>query len=843
MNQTRNMLSYFVRGLLIVSLSLAACPPAQAETAAVTPATSGVPSSEPAAEITGLSAEPPIITLDSGGRAAFLVTATKADGFPGDVTGMAVLTVSDASVLSIEGPGRVRGNSPGKATLEVVFQEKRISIPVEVSPAADAPPNFVSHVLPILGKAGCNAGACHAKADGQNGFRLSVFAFDPKSDYQNITIGARGRRVFISNPGESLLLLKATQIVPHEGGARFEKDSDAYRMLARWIGTGMSYASDQEPVLSRLEVFPKTRRYHKGDQQRLIAKAVYQDGSTRDVTDLAQFDSNEKQIATVSQDGIVSAGQVNGQAVIVARFMGLVGDSQVLVPADKLLPEKAYQELPVRNFIDSLAYARFRELGLFPSGMCSDAEFLRRAYLDVTGTLPPVEEAVAFAADADPDKRVKLADRLLAHPAYADHWAVKWADLLRPNPDRVGVKSVYLLDQWLRDCFRSNKPYDAMVRGILTVQGNTHREGPAVIYRDRREPADLSTMFSQLFLGVRLDCAKCHHHPNEKWSQEDFYRMAAFFAPLKQKGGGISAPISGGNETFYVVAGGTLKHPVTGEVMKPRPPDGPEAVLENGRSDPRLSLADWLLDKENPFFAKAAVNRVWGQFFGRGIVDPVDDFRLSNPPSNPALLDALAAEFVSSGYDLKALMRVILTSRLYQLGSEPNESNIGDTRNFSRFPRRRMGAETMADALAQVTGVPTRYPGLPLGARAVEAWTYKIDSRTMDAFGRPNSSSDCPCERNIKPAISQSLHLMNSEILNEKLTSTDAGGVVQRLVAGNKTAREIVEELYLTCYSRLPAEDELCIALASYGGGADRRKAAEDLLWALINSAEFVFNH
>jgi len=792
---------------------------------------------------TALVSEPARVRLAAGQRAAFLITERLADGSEVDATDAAAVTVNAPDHAAIESPGVVRAGAAGSAVMTVTRGAHRLEIPVEITPPSEAPLSFVRDVLPVLGRAGCAAGACHAKADGQNGFRLSVFSFDPRSDYQNIVTGARGRRIFPSDPAESLVLLKATQTVPHEGGALFDRDSDAFRTLTGWIGSGLAFRAENEPALTRVEVFPKERRYRKGARQRLLVHAHHADGSVRDVTSLASFSVNDKQIASVSDEGVVTIDQVSGQAVIVARFMGMVGDSQVIVPADHILPAAAYVGLPVNNFIDELARARFQQMGLLPSAPCTDAEFLRRASLDILGLLPSAEEARVFLADLDPEKRVRAVDRLLAHPAYADHWATKWADLLRPNPDRVGVKSVFILDQWLRDSFRQNKPIDQFVREILLAQGNTHRHGPSVIYRDRREPAELTTMFSQLFLGVRLDCAKCHHHPNEKWSQEDFHRMAAFFAPLRQKGGGISAPISGGNETFYVVAGGTLKHPVTGEVMKPQPPDGPPAEIAP-EADPRAALAAWLLDPANPFFARAMANRVWSQFFGKGIVDPVDDFRLSNPPSNPALLDALGAELVRSNYDIKALMRTIMASRLYQVTSEPNETNAADSRHFSRAYRRRMGAETMADAIADITGVPTAYPGLAAGSRAAQAWTYKIESRTMDAFGRPNSSSDCPCERNMRPAIGQSLHLMNSDQLHGKLTSTADAARVQRLAASPAAPREIVTELYLACFGRHPIEEELQAATAAFTDDpAVRRQAVEDVLWALLNSAEFVFNH
>ena len=713
----------------------------------------------------------------------------------------------------------------------------------EIAPPPNAAPSFVRDVLPVLSKAGCNAGACHAKPDGQNGFKLTVFSFDPKSDYRNIVQSARSRRVFPAAPEESLILLKATDTVPHEGGERFAKDSDAYRTLVQWISSGMVYRGENEPSLDRISVQPAERIYKKGDTQQLAVKAHYSDGAERDVTALAGFVSNDKDLARVTDDGLVSAGKVSGQAVIVARFMGLVGDSRITVPADRLLPEAQYASLPANNFIDELAYAQFKRLGLFPSDTCTDAEFLRRASLDTIGALPAPEEARAFLADADEHKREKLIDRLLAHPFYADFWANKWADLLRPNSDRVGIKSVYILDQWLRASFRENKPYDQFVREIVTTEGNTHRFGPAVIYRDRREPADLTTMFSQLFLGVRLDCAKCHHHPNEKWGQEDFYRMAAFFGPLKQKGAGISAPISAGNETFYFAPGKTVKHPVTGEMMEPRPPDA-DGIKVADDTDPRRALADWMTDPKNPFFAKAVANRTWAAFFGKGIVDPVDDFRISNPPSNPALLDALGQEVVWQKFNLKEFMRTILRSHLYQLSTVPNEFNNADTRNFSRSYRRRLPAEVLADALDDITGVPSAYPGMPPGSRAMQVWSYKIDSPTMDAFSRPNSSSDCPCERDARPSIVQALHLMNSRLLQEKLASKEASARVQRVAESKLTPSEIITDLYLSCYSRTPTDEELKIATSAFSNeGATRRSATEDVLWALLNSAEFVFNH
>ena len=797
----------------------------------------------PAAESGALAAEPPSLTIPAGTAARFIVSATLTDGCVEDVTARTTAAPSIPDSIRIAAPGVIEALRPGRLVISLVCDDRRTELPVEITPPRSGPASFVRDVLPVLARAGCSAAACHARADGQNGFKLSVFSYDPRSDHSQIVHAARGRRVFPAAPHESLLLLKAAAILPHEGGPRISRDSPAWHTMADWIGSGMVYQVKDEPSLVGIEVLPAERRLHRRSTQQLVVRARYSDASIRDVTALAAFEPNDRQLLDVDEHGLVRTQETGGDGVVVARYMGMVDDARFVVPGERSLPPDAHRQLPVRNFIDAAAWPRLASLGFLPSAPCSDAEFLRRASLDVIGLLPSPDEARAFLSDPRPDKRRLLIDHLLARPAFADHWAARFADLIRPNPDRVGVKGVFILDQWLREAFRTNLPWDQFARELLLATGNTHRFGPVVVYRDRREPADLATLFSQLFMGVRMDCARCHHHPTEKWSQEDFHRMAAFFAPIARKGGGISAPISGGNETIFFSPGGTLRHPVTDEVLSPKPPDGPPAEVAPD-ADPRHALLTWLLDPANPFFARAIANRIWGHFFGRGIVDPVDDFRLSNPPSHPELLDALATELRRSGYDLKALMRVIVDSQLYQLSSIPNETNAGDLRGFSRFYRRRLGAETMADALATVTGLPESFPGLPAGSRATEAWTYKIMSRTMDAFGRPNSSSDCPCERQLKPALGQALHLMNAESLHARLVSKDPRATVERLAAGQLAPAAIVEELYLACFSRLPTPEESTIAVASFADDpAARRRAVEDLLWALVNSAEFIFNH
>ena len=707
--------------------------------------------------------------------------------------------------------------------------------------SAEAPVSFIHDVMPHLMKAGCASGNCHAKPEGQNNFKLSVFGYDPKHDYNEIVRDDRGRRLFLAAPEESLLLKKATGDVPHEGGARIDRKSEAYLKLLTWIKQGVPFAIEGEPKLDTVSVEPREQSYKKGAAQKLKVTAKYSNGTIRDVTNLTDYLSQDKEMAVVDEHGQVKVGAISGEGVIVVRYMGLVDVARITVPADKILPPELYAKLPVNNEIDRLVHERHQKLGILPSETCSDEEFLRRASIDLIGKLPTIEMAKKFLADTRADKRARLVDALLEQPNYADHWAVKWGDLIRPNPSRVGVKPVYLLDTWLRDSFRQNKPYNTMVRELLTAQGSTHDYGPVAVFRDKREPVDASSFVSQIFLGVRLDCAKCHHHPSEKWTQEDYYQLAAFFGQMRRKGQGISAPISGEPEYWWYGGKGEVTHPITDAVMTPKPPDGPEMPYVEGQ-DPRVALTDWMAGSENPFFAKAIVNRIWSDFLGRGIVDPVDDIRVSNPPTNEALLDWLAQDFSSNGYDLKHLMRTIVNSRTYQLSSQPNEHNLADNKNFSRSLKRRMSAEVLLDAVCDVTGVRETFSGLPPNARAVQTWNHKLDSDFLDAFGRPNASQECPCERERKSSVVQALHLMNSNSLQTKLSSSS--GRISTLAKSDTPEPKLITEIYLAAYNRSPRAEELKTALRFFSTpGATRQTAIEDLAWALINSAEFVFNH
>jgi hypothetical protein len=713
--------------------------------------------------------------------------------------------------------------------------------------AADTPaPTFERDIQPILTRYGCNAGACHGKARGQNGFQLSLLAYDNDFDYSAITTEARGRRIFPANPAFSLILRKASGQVPHGGGKKLPEGGPEYRALETWIATGTPRTPADAPVLAKITVSPDRRSMKPNETQQLAVTAHYSDGTKRDVTRLAQFSSSESVYAAVDANGLVKAGPIPGEAAIMARFAEKFAIFPVIIPFSQLTNEQLSRIIPVVNFVDQNVWVKLKQLNLTPSDVAPDATFHRRAYLDVIGRLPTPDETRQFLADKDPKKHEKLIDALLERPEYADFWANKWTDLLRPNPYHVGMKATYNLDQWLRKSFRANKPYDEFVREIIAANGSTFTNGAAVFYRNRREPDELTTMVSQLFLGVRLDCAKCHHHPFEVWGQDDFYSFAAFFGRVGRKGVGISAPISGGEEAIHLGTGtgrrggSTVKHPLNGKEMTPTPLLGKPLDIPLEK-DPREVLAEWVTAPENPYFAKVIANRVWADLMGRGIVDPVDDLRATNPPSNPELLDALAKDFRANKCDLKKLIRTICVSHAYQLSTTPNDRNASDLRNYSRHYRQRLRAEVLLDMVSDITGVPEKFEAMPPGSRAIEVWTARSQSVFLDSFGRPDPNQDPPCERTADTTVVQALHLMNSPALHRKVTADD--GRCAELAKGKKSPAEIADELYLLAYCRPPTDTERANAVKRFDKkGATRRSAAEDLMWALINTPEFVFN-
>lgn len=795
----------------------------------------------------GLTAYPPAVALDGAGARQQLVVTETTGAKQFDRTASATYASSAPAVAVVSASGLVTPKGDGEALITATTPAGTAKVSVKVRNAATgAPVTFERDVQPILTRYGCNAGPCHGKARGQNGFQLSLLAYDNDFDFNAITTEARGRRIFPANPAFSLLLRKATGQVPHGGGKKLAEGSPEYRALETWIATGTPRTPAGAPKLEKITAFPESRLLGLKAGQQLAVTAHYSDGSTQDVTNLAQFSSSESVYAAVDAGGKVTAGPIPGEAAIMARFAEKFAVCSVLIPLPTSVDAAVYGKLPQNNFIDGLVWKKLQQLNITPSELSTDAQFHRRAYLDVIGRLPTPDETRAFLAGKDPKKREKLLDALLERPEYADFWANKWTDLLRPNPYHTGMKATYNFDQWIRKSFRENKPYDQFVREIITANGSTFTNGAAVFYRNRREPDELTTMVSQLFLGVRLDCAKCHHHPFEVWGQDDFYSLAAFFGRVGRSGTGISAPISGGEEAVFLGrgtgrrAGSTVKHPLTGKEMTPTPLLGKPLDLAPER-DPREVLAEWVTSPENPYFARVIANRVWADLMGRGIVDPVDDLRATNPPSNPELLDALAKDFHKNKCDLKALIRTICLSRAYQLATVPNDRNASDLRNYSRHYRQRLRAEVLLDMVSDITGVPEKFEAMPPGSRAIEVWTARSQSVFLDSFGRPDPNQDPPCERTSETTVVQALHLMNSPNLYRKVTSDD--GRCAELAKGKKSPSEIVEELYLLAYCRRPTDNEMAKAVKRYEKlGATRRSATEDLMWALINTPEFVFN-
>ena len=783
-------------------------------------------------------------------RQRLIVTATK-DGKDVDRTRNARFESLTPKIVAVDADGIVTpvGDGIGTIVAHVEGVEARATIQV-IAGTTSLPVTFERDVQPILARTGCNAGACHGKARGQNGFQLSLLGYDHDFDYHALTQEARGRRIFPAAPESSLLLLKPIGEMPHGGGRRLQKDDVHYDTLLRWIKAGMPRAPAETPVIERITVEPAERILTSGKDQQLVVTAHYSDKTSADVTHLTMFQSNESVIAAVSAEGRVKAGPLPGEAAIMARFMEKFAVCNIVIPLPQSVPAEVYAKLPRNNFIDGLVYDKLQRLGITPSESANDATFQRRAYLDVIGRLPTPEETKAFLVDKSADRRGKLIDQLLERPEYADHWANKWMDLLRPNPYHVGIKAVFTYDAFIRDYFRKNKPYDKFVKEILTAQGSTWQNGAAVMFRDRRQPDELTTIVSQLFLGVRLECAKCHHHPFEVYSQDDFYSFAAHFGRIGRKGTGISAPISGSEEVIFTNPTGEVKHPGTGKTMKPRPlfplpsplrgrgAGGEGAAPHDDLDDPRQALADWLVSEHNPYFAKVIVNRIWADLMGRGLVEPIDDMRATNPPSNGPLLDALADHFRKQNYDQKKLLRTLLTSHIYGLSSLPSKTNVGDLRNYSRHYRQRLRGEVLLDALTDITGVPEVFAAAPPRTRAIELWTVRTQSIFLDSFGRPDPNQDPPCERTNDSTVVQALHLMNSPRLHAKVTSDE--GRAATLAASKKTTQEIVDELYLLVYCRQPSDAERQTAARVFVG-VTRRQATEDLLWALLNTPEFVF--
>ena len=701
------------------------------------------------------------------------------------------------------------------------------------------PLNFENDLVPIFSKYGCNSSGCHGKAEGQNGFKLSVFGFDPAADYQALTREGRGRRVFPAAPEKSLLLLKISGGLPHGGGVRIDAQRPEFTLLRRWIAEGLPVGSPSDPQVAKIEISPREETLAIGQTVQLRVTATYTDGRRADVTRLAKFQTNNEGLATVDDDGLAAIGHTPGVAALMASFMGAVDTVHTLIPrVEKVQP---YPPVVPFNFIDELVYRRLQQLQMVPAELGDDAEFLRRVHLDLIGGLPTAEEARRFLADSSPQKRARLVEALLARPEFADFWALHWADLLRVDRQALGPKSAFEEYQWIRQSLLVGKPLDQLARDIISAEGPLAESPQGNLFRAAPLPGQAASMISQVFLGVRIECAQCHHHPFDRWTQNDFLGMAAYFAPLQRK----ETPRG---VVLFAEGESALPHPRTHEKVLAHPL-GQAAITatppgDTSQGDKRRELAAWLTAPENPWFARNLANRVWARMLGRGLVEPVDDFRATNPPSNPLLLDALAAELVKQKFDLRGLIRVIAASRTYQHSSHSHPTNQLDEQNYSRALFKRLDAEVLLDAVSQTTGVAEKFAGAPAGTRAIQLWDSQVDHDFLRLFGRPMRQSVCECERVVEPSVGQVLHLLNSQRVQEKLSSEQ--GFIARLAQREPDNGRAIDELYLTLFSRHPAEGEQKIAAAHLQRGADsaaRRLALEDLAWTMLNSLEFVFNH
>lgn len=790
-----------------------------------------------------LVVEPAEIRLDGiRDEAQLIVTGQYADGSVRDLTGEAQFLTTGEALVEVGPNGLIRPRSGGQGRVVARVGPVEAAAAVTVDrPEAEHPRRFEVEVQPALTKAGCNQGACHGTPTGKDGFRLSLRGFDPELDYRTLSREVGSRRVNPFDPESSLVLLKGTGAVSHEGGRRFGRDDPTYRILRDWIAEGLRPEPEGLPAPTRLEVLPGDRVLDlPAESQQLAALLHFEDGTVRDVTRLARYESSDPSAVTIEPRGLVRK-ESTGEATILVNFGSLVATTRLVFrePVEGL----AWSEPPPDNFIDEHLSAKLRLLRIPPSGPCDDATFLRRAYLDVIGLPPTPEEVRRFLADDAPDKRDLVIDDLLERPEYVDFWAMKWADRLGCNQRFTGHKGAYSYHRWIRDQVAANVPFDEFARAIVTADGPNYENPPASFYRRIRDPEEAVETVSQVFLGLRLRCARCHNHVADRWTQDDYYGMAAFFSQVRYKNGPQYFATYNKEETVYLQPDREVRQPRTGRVMAPKPLGAPAVEVGPGE-DRREALADWIASPDNPFFARAAVNRIWFHLMGRGIVDPVDDLRASNPPISEGLLDALAEDFASYGFDVKRTIRLICSSRAYRRSSEPNAFNAEDDRYFSRATVGLLPAEVLLDAISRATGVDERLGHLPPGTRAVEVPDGEFSHPFLRTFGRPLRSEACECERERDSTLEQALQLVGGRTVHDKVAEPD--NRIGRLMASGADDATLVEELFLATLCRFPSEEESALVtsrLAEANGEEHRRRVAEDLLWSLLNHPEFLFRH
>ena len=768
-----------------------------------------------------------------------------ADGYAEDLTSLVEIHSDNPSIVRVE-RGIAYPVASGTTTITARLASLSASVKVVAKNIEDTPEwSFRNHVIPVLTKSGCNSGACHGAAAGKNGFKLTLRGYDPELDYEVLTREAVGRRISTQEPGRSLFLLKPTLYIPHGGGRRFGTDSLEYRVLAGWIGEGTKPPTAADRRIESISVEPRVAKLRAGTKQQMLVTAHFKDGYSEDVSRWVRYESTNASTASVDDRGL---GEMKGagEAGITTMYLSKVDVASLMVPYPNEVKAEAFRSAKQNNYVDKLVLEKLQALNIEPSGMSSDSEFLRRTFLDATGTLPTPAEAEAFLASKEPDKRSKLIDRLLNSDAYVDYWAYKWSDLLQvstgrpesPKLTRGAVRSYY---NWIRDSVAQNKGWDQMVRELLVATGNSRENGALNFYQLHKDPISLTENTTVAFLGLRLTCARCHNHPLEKWTQVDYYKMANLFARVKMKNGDTPGEI-----TVFNAVSGDINHPRLNKPLPPTPLDGTPLSLDS-TEDRRAHLAAWLTSPQNQSFSRTIANRVWANFMGRGLVDPVDDIRSTNPASNEPLMQALVSDFVQHGYDIKHLAQVIMNSAAYQRSWKTNPTNVNDDRYYSHYLTKRLPAEVILDALSQVTEVPTKFEDYPVGIRALQLPDTAVESYFLDAFGRPVRMSTCECERDPQPSLRQALHIINGDTINKKIAAE--GSFFDKAIKENAPDQTVIERLYLSAFCRYPTESERTEVLRSIeeaerGGKPEaRREVLQDFAWAVLTGKEFLFNH
>lgn len=805
--------------------------------ALITMALSATAAEQAAIEIgqpTAITLEPGSFTL-LGGRARqqLLVTGKYANNEVRDLTAAASFTATNAAVAKVDGSVAsplANGDTQIVATVGALTAAVNCSVKNMELPS---PVSFKNETLMALTKNGCNMGACHGSPSGKGGFRLSLRAYDPELDIMTLRTEFFARRTNIQEPASSLLLRKPLMEVAHGGGKRIRKTDPSYRILHNWIAEGMKLDAADAPNLVKIETLPTKQTLRApAAQQQIVVMGHFSDGTIRDLTDMTDFTSSAEAVGTVSVNGLVKK-QGRGETAVLARYLDKMSTVNIAFLED--VPGFAWNNPQPNNFVDNLVFEKLQQMQILPSDLCTDDEFLRRSYLDLTGRLPTVEESDVFLKDTSASKRAALVDKLLDSDDFASFWALKWSDVLRSNSKKLKVAGVHKFKKWVYDSVRTDKPMDQFARELLTASGSVFENPPANYWRASRDPLDATETTSQLFLGVRIQCAKCHNHPFEKWTQDNYYGIAAAFTRVGRKNS-----VDPEEEVIFTAAGGEVTQPRTGKQMKVH-------LLLTGdvdvpaEQDRREVFAAWLTKPENPFFAKSLVNRIWGHLIGRGIVEPVDDFRDSNPPSNAKLLEELAAQFGQNKFSQKWAIRTIMNSRTYQLSSRTNPFNKTDELYNSHAVTRLLAAEQLLDAICAVTNVPEQFPGMPLGTRATELADPPTDNYFLKVFGQPQREMACQCERSSESNLSQALQMINGPVVHNKLRADN--GRIKQMIDGMKTDEEIITALYLSGLCRLPAAEEMTAAKQHIAGQPDRRMALEDVGWAVLNSKEFLFQH